>query len=194
MTIDNMKFHTGSRQPFPEERPVLEAARRAADGIAERYNKPPGASLFNPVARAPALPVAHRSAMDILSGIPFTDAIVAANGADSVAGAAVARAESMVGEKIVKATTESAAADSATIMSLRQLGFQAKSSPRSADADVRASPMVTVLADAASWSWLTAKIAATPKYRTCAAPHGNPRSVPAATDCPDPPCARPRSG
>lgn len=32
------KFHEGSRKPFPEEQPVLDAARKAAEETMKKYN------------------------------------------------------------------------------------------------------------------------------------------------------------
>ncbi|MGK5015006.1 hypothetical protein [Janthinobacterium sp. HLS12-2] len=65
MSPPNIKIHSGSRKPFAEEAPVVEAARQAAADIAQKYGKIEGAALFKGSAHIAALPTVHPQAVDI---------------------------------------------------------------------------------------------------------------------------------
>lgn len=58
-------FHSDSRKPFPEETPVLDAAQRAAEEIANKYGKAEGEALFTGIVRISANPTVH-SAVDLM--------------------------------------------------------------------------------------------------------------------------------
>ena len=65
MSTPNIIIHSGSRKPFAEEAPVVEAARQAAADIAHKYGKAEGSALFKHASRVTAGQTVHPQAVDI---------------------------------------------------------------------------------------------------------------------------------
>jgi hypothetical protein len=66
MSSPNIKIHSGSRKPFAEEAPVVDAACQAAADIAHKYGKAQGSALFKHTARVSAGQTVHPQAVDIV--------------------------------------------------------------------------------------------------------------------------------
>ena len=62
---DKLNIHSGSRKPFAEEAPVLDAARQAAEAISEKYGKPPGTAMFKGTTNVALMGKGHPQALDI---------------------------------------------------------------------------------------------------------------------------------
>lgn len=58
-------IHSDSRKPFPDEAPVVDAAERAANEIADKYGKVAGAALFKGVSHMSASPTVN-SALELM--------------------------------------------------------------------------------------------------------------------------------
>lgn len=57
--------HSDSRKPFAEETPVVETAQHAAQVVAKKYGKPPGAAMFRRMGKVAAAAPVHPQAVDL---------------------------------------------------------------------------------------------------------------------------------
>jgi hypothetical protein len=62
---DQLNIHSGSRKPFAEEAPVIDAARQAAEAISEKYGKPAGTAMFKGTTNLASTAKGHPQAVDI---------------------------------------------------------------------------------------------------------------------------------
>ncbi|WP_323144901.1 hypothetical protein [Massilia phyllosphaerae] len=62
-------FHSGSRKPFPEEKPVMDVVRHAKDSVAQRHGGRVvrGAALFKSFAQTSAAATVTPRAIDIVN-------------------------------------------------------------------------------------------------------------------------------
>ncbi|WP_058048824.1 hypothetical protein [Janthinobacterium sp. Ant5-2-1] len=121
--------HSGSRKPFAEEAPVVEAAQQAAQVVAEKYGKPPGAAMFRDTGKVSAATPVHPQAVDLaraaisrLTGVPYKPKMSAAQAAVEELNSQAA-AKAMLNVARMRRRLEQSQAGPAVLESLRRLGI-----------------------------------------------------------------------
>lgn len=123
MARKELIFHVGSRKPFAEEAPVVDAAQQAAAQIAHKYGTVEGSAVFKVFSNLSAKPTVYPQAVDIVRhGI----AEVAGAGARAGAGHAEAVVREIANEEPAEPQRPSAIrnANRQLSESMRRLGIE----------------------------------------------------------------------
>ena len=121
--------HSDSRKPFAEETPVVETAQHAAQVVAKKYGKPPGAAMFRRMGKVAAATPVHPQAVDLARAAIFKLTGVQDEPKMAAVQAAVAElsnqaaAKAMHNVEIMRRRLEQSQAGPAVFESLRRLGI-----------------------------------------------------------------------